>query len=90
MKPQIDSDKWKQDYNWFSNDKLNAAGKFPNRWADVPKLGLTGAESQPARAPLPAARPAALVWTSMGGTLCMRSLTRATVHRRQEVVVWSK
>ena len=57
MKPQIDSDKWKQDYNWFSNDKLNAAGKFPNRWADVPKLGLTGAESQPARASAPPPRP---------------------------------
>ena len=53
MKPQVDSDKWKQDYNWFSNDKLNAAGKNPNRWADVPKLGVTGAESQPARAPAP-------------------------------------
>tara|TARA_B110001452_G_scaffold17507_1_gene14195 strand:+ start:56 stop:631 length:576 start_codon:yes stop_codon:yes gene_type:complete len=56
MKPQVDSDKWKQDYNWFSNDKLNAAGKAPNRWADVPKLGLTGPESQPARALLPVSR----------------------------------
>ena len=51
MKPQVDSDKWKQDYNWFANDKMNEAGKPPNRWADVPKLGLTGAESQPARGP---------------------------------------
>lgn len=48
MKPQVDSDKWKQDYNWFANDKVNQAGKSPNRWAEVPKLGLTGAESQPA------------------------------------------
>ena len=29
MKPQVDSDKWKQDYNWFANDKMNEAGKPP-------------------------------------------------------------
>ena len=48
-RPASDADAWKKTYNWFYNDQLTPAGNFPNKWAPVAGVGLTGSESKPPR-----------------------------------------